>query len=82
MKYLIDKEILRLQIPMDYVLLMHFLQPLSHLLDYSRSFFLGKFLFLLHVLETAIWEGLQDQIQVLFIMKVTEEGSQVRMIQV
>ena len=82
MKYLIDKEILRLQIPMDYVLLMHFLQPLSHLLDYSCSFFLGKFLFLLHILETAVGEGLQDQIQVLFIMKVTEEGSQVRMIQV
>lgn len=47
---------------MDDAFLMHVLQAIADLLDDGRSFPFREFSLLLDLLETAIWEGLDDEI--------------------
>lgn len=67
---------------MDDGLLMHVLETHTDLFDYSCGFLLWQFFLLFDLLETAIGKGFNDQVQVFLIMKVSEEGSQVGMVQI
>ena len=67
---------------MDDGLLMHVLETHTDLLDYSCCFLLRQFFLFFDLLETAIGKCFNDQVQVFLIMEVSEEGSQVGMVQI
>lgn len=67
---------------MDDALLVHVLQSIANLLDNCSCFFLRQFPLLLDLLQTAIWQSFDDEIQVLLIMEVPKQSSDIGLVQV
>jgi hypothetical protein len=54
---------------------MHVLQSFTDLLNDGSGLLLWKLSLLLDLLQTAIREGLNNQIEIFFIVEVSKEGS-------
>lgn len=67
---------------MDDALFMHVLEALADLFDDSCGFSLWHFPFLLDLLQTAVGEGLNDEVEIVLVVEVAEEGGQVGVIEV
>lgn len=67
---------------MDDRLLVHILQAYADLLDDCSCFFLWQFFLLFYLLEAAIRKCFYNKVKVFLIMKVAEQGSQIRMVQI
>lgn len=67
---------------MDDALLVHVLEPVTDLLDNGSCFFLWQFPLLLDLLQTAIRQRFYDEIQVLLIVEVPEQGSDIGLAQI
>lgn len=67
---------------MDDVLLMHVFQPVGDLLHDGCCFFFGQLSLLLDLLQTAVGEGFQDEVDVLFIVEVAVERSKMSVVEV
>ena len=62
---------------MDYEFLVHVFQTPGYLLNYFGCLFFWQFFLLFYLLEAAIREQFHDQIEVVFVMEETVEGSEV-----
>jgi hypothetical protein len=73
-KYIVDEYVLRFEISVDNVFLMHVLESISDLLYDGGCFFFRQFSFLLDLLKTAVREGFQNEVDVLLVVEVTVES--------
>ena len=67
---------------MDDGFLVHVLETHTDLFDYCCCLFLWQFFLLFDLLETAVWKCFDDQVEIFLIVEVSEQCSQVGMVQI
>ena len=67
---------------MNDALLVHVLEPVADLLDDGGCFLLGQLPLLLDLLQTAIGQGLNDEVQVFLVVEIAEERSDVGLVEI
>ena len=64
---------------MDDAFLVHVLESLAYLFHNGCCFPLREFALLLDLLQTAVREGFNNQIQIFLVVEISKEGCQVAM---
>ena len=80
--YVVHEQVLGLEVAVDDVLLVHELQPLRHLPDYVHRLLLRQLAFLLDLLEGAVGQQLQHEVEVVLIVEISVEGGAVAVVEV